>query len=68
MVIMQTCTYKIYITPYSVGIYTYENTNKKEEEEIKLFNTLKSIGIVKKHISIHTYKQIDAQYKYTIIT
>lgn len=46
-----------------------KNTNKptKKEEEIKLFNTLKSIGIVKKHIFIHTYKQIGAQYKYNNI-
>lgn len=71
MVIMQTCiyVYEIYITPYSYGIYIKKNTNKqKKEEKIKLFNTLKSIGIVKKHISIHTYIQIDALYKYTNIT
>lgn len=32
MVIMQTCTYKIYITLYSVGIYINKNTNKQTKK------------------------------------
>lgn len=70
MVIMQTCTYMkyIHITPYSYGMNIKKYKQTKKEEKIKLFNTLKSIGILKKHISIHTYIQIDDFYKYTDIT